>query len=283
MNIDYGEAGAAAGGVAKGLGKAADIKREKQEQLDIEARAKEWEKEKMLLRSQQDFLHEQRLRQADLDREARAQEWYNEKLEIASKEDFRIQEEDRIRRKATLYSGMETINNCDAPENEKAKARFELKRQFPDIDGFEDVLGFARQEFQDELYQGLTPEEIDKAKRIKLGLEPRATVTRGQFQTLSPEEKYQADRIAAGLLPRASRPENKTYADVQKEMEARDIVMARIPSFSETDLAELGLTEKGLATIPEFNAAIKVNSEEEFLNLPAGTKAILPDGTIVTR
>jgi len=113
--------------------------------------AREWELQKMLMNSQQDFAHEMRMKQADLEGEARSKEWEIEKMELHSKFDFEQDEKERLRKKAMLSSGMETIDNSDAPDGEKDRARFQLKMKFLDVGGYEDVLGLERRTGDNEL------------------------------------------------------------------------------------------------------------------------------------
>jgi len=105
----------------------------------------------MLMNSQQDFAHEMRMKQADLEGEARSKEWEIEKMELHSKFDFEQDEKERLRKKAMLSSGMETIDNSDAPDGEKDRARFQLKMKFLDVGGYEDVLGLERRTGDNEL------------------------------------------------------------------------------------------------------------------------------------
>lgn len=57
--------------------------------------AMEWDAQKMLLNSQQDFAHEQRLHQTDLEAEARAKEWEVQKMVLRSQMDFQQEEQAR--------------------------------------------------------------------------------------------------------------------------------------------------------------------------------------------
>ena len=137
------QAGRVVGAGERAKEERARAEREQQRALEMQARdaARAWELQKLILNSQQDFAHEQRMRQAQLDAEARAREWEVEKMELASRFDFEQDEKKRLRRKATLDSGMESINNSDAPEKEKEIARFTLKSKYMDVEGYEDVLG----------------------------------------------------------------------------------------------------------------------------------------------
>ncbi|KPL12710.1 hypothetical protein AMJ74_06350 [candidate division WOR_3 bacterium SM1_77] len=103
------------------------------------------------------------MRQAQLDAEARAREWEVEKMELASRFDFEQDEKKRLRRKATLDSGMESINNSDAPEKEKEIARFTLKSKYMDVEGYEDVLGVK------PFYKETSKSELGAAIRELIG------------------------------------------------------------------------------------------------------------------
>jgi len=70
----------------------------------------QWEQQKMLLNSQQDFAHEQRMRQAGLEAEARAREWDVEKMEIRSRIDFEAEEKDRRRVMDEAVVGLKAID-----------------------------------------------------------------------------------------------------------------------------------------------------------------------------
>ena len=107
--------------------------------------ALQWEQEKMTVRSQLDFQKEMRAKQWEIERDDAAQQWDIDKMRLASENDFQQDEKERIRKKSTLNSGMETINNSDAPEAEKETARFRLKSKFIDVEGYENVLGLAKE------------------------------------------------------------------------------------------------------------------------------------------
>jgi len=225
MNINYGESGAVAGGIAKGIGQAIDKKQEEQFRLDTIAAAKDWERQKMLMNSQQDFAHEMRLRQAELDREARAMEWETEKMEIVSRLDFEQDEKERLRYKAEYKAGRDTLNkNKDnMGDTEYAKAEYELNKLYagkgiPEADS---GLGFdTRQDTDDSFtnlpyyYQGATPEkiaELNEAKRQSV-IDPESNITSLPW-FLSPQ--YISD-------PRA-REERKTRGIILSNEEVQNI------------------------------------------------------------
>lgn len=124
----------------------------------------EWEQQKMLLNSQQDFAHEMRIRQAGLDKEARAQEWQTEKMELASRFDFEQDEKERIRRTATYTAGRDNINeNENLTDTQKADANFRLSSRYPDIPEAAVGLGLRPQTSKQGLFDfgldtGLTPD-----------------------------------------------------------------------------------------------------------------------------
>jgi hypothetical protein len=135
-----GEAKAAAAtGVAIGKGKRAEEDRARAEREQVRAQqaaaqqaarqaALEWEQQKMLINSQQDFAHEIRMRQADLDKEARAREWMTEKMEMASRLDFEQDEKERQRNNAEYAAGRDTLDKKkeEMPAGEYERALFRL-------------------------------------------------------------------------------------------------------------------------------------------------------------
>lgn len=133
-----------------------------QAQQEARQAAMEWDLQKMLLNSQQDFAHEMRMRQAGLDAEARAREWQVEKMEIASKMDFAEEEKERIRRTATYNAGSETIDNNEGlTDTQKADAHFRLSSRYTDIPEAAAGLGLRpdskKSLFDFGLDTGLTP------------------------------------------------------------------------------------------------------------------------------
>jgi multidrug efflux pump subunit AcrA (membrane-fusion protein) len=136
---------AAQAGIAIGRGKRAEEERARAEREQARAQqiaaqqaarkaAIEWEQQKMLLNSQQDFAHEMRIRQAGLDAEARSREWQVEKMELASRIDFEQDEKERIRRKAEYTAGRDSINdNENLTDGQKNMANFLLSTKYTDI------------------------------------------------------------------------------------------------------------------------------------------------------
>lgn len=132
-------------GVLIGKGKRAEEERARAEREQARAQqiaaqqaarkaAIEWEQQKMLLNSQQDFAHEMRIRQAGLDAEARSREWQVEKMELASRIDFEQDEKERIRRKAEYTAGRDSINdNENLTDGQKNMANFMLSTKYTDV------------------------------------------------------------------------------------------------------------------------------------------------------
>jgi len=148
---------AAISGTAIGKGKRAEEDRARAEreqaraqqiaaQQSARAAALEWEQQKMLLNSQQDFAHQMRMRQADLEKEARAKEWTTEKMELASRMDFQQDEQERIRRKAEYTAGRDSINkNENLTDGQKDMANFLLSTKFSDLSEAATGLGLRPQ------------------------------------------------------------------------------------------------------------------------------------------
>jgi len=229
MAISYrptGEAQAAAqAGKTIGQGQARQKAAEQSQRMTEIQMAKDWEMQKMLLNSQQDFAHEMRLRQAELDKEARAMEWETEKMEIVSRLDFEQDEKERLRYKAEYKAGRDALNkNKDNMGNaEYAKAEYELNKLYagkgiPEADS---GLGFdTRQDTDDSFtnlpyyYQGATPEkiaELNEAKRQSV-IDPESNITSLPW-FLSPQ--YISD-------PRA-REERKTRGIILSNEEVQNI------------------------------------------------------------
>lgn len=68
---------------------------ENAERRRAEQVSRDWDLQKMVLNSQQDFAHQQRLHQADLEAEARSKEWEVQKMELRSQMDFQKEEQAR--------------------------------------------------------------------------------------------------------------------------------------------------------------------------------------------
>ena len=101
--------------------KAARAAQQRERQL-----AREWEMQKFLMRSQQDFAHEQRMIQVGLDKEARAREWEVEKAEILSRIDLERDEKERSRKLDILYNKQRTLQSCEEKDEPEIKAELEV-------------------------------------------------------------------------------------------------------------------------------------------------------------
>jgi len=152
-----GEAKAAAtAGAMIGKGKRAEEDRARAEREQARAQqmaaqqaarqaALEWEQQKMMLNSQQDFAHEMRMRQVGLEAEARAREWQVEKMELASRMDFEQEEKERLRVKAEYAAGREG-------EYERALFRLDSIYAPKGVDAAVEGLGFYEQKGRQGLF-----------------------------------------------------------------------------------------------------------------------------------
>jgi hypothetical protein len=100
------------------------------ERRRAEQAARDWELEKMRLRSQQDFQQELATKQWDYEKFNRAKAWEIEKMEIASRNDFEQEEKERVEKHAKWAAGDKAIVESDdiypTPEA-KERARWEWK------------------------------------------------------------------------------------------------------------------------------------------------------------
>ena len=124
----------------------AEQQRQQQEAIAAQQSARtaalEWEKEKMFMRSQQDFAHEMRMKQVGLDKEARAHEWEKEKMELASQNDFKEEEKERIRKRGVFKSGIESIDKNDTlNDTQKQDAKYTWAMKYTDIEEAAQYLG----------------------------------------------------------------------------------------------------------------------------------------------
>ena len=217
----YAAAGQTIGKAERAKEERARGERQAQQAQDLAARqradqmAMDWELQKMQMRSQLDFQQELRDKQYEYDKFNRAKEWEVEKMELASRFDFEQEEKERLRRKAILDSGMETINNSDAPDEVKAKARFELKSKNIGVPGYEDILGFEEEKerqpsVEQQKWDMLSPEEQQRLARKPI--EPTSEFGKPPWWT-SPEWKDTPEGKAA-----AEHYQNETY--VQQVSEA---------------------------------------------------------------
>jgi hypothetical protein len=160
--------------------------------------AMDWELQKMVLNSQQDFAQEQRLRQVELEKEARAREWEYEKMELASRIDFEQSEKERIR-DTSLYRAAKTniYDNKNLTDERKQSAHYQL----------------------DTIY---APKGVDEAVE-GLGYKPQAekqpSVEQQKWETLSPEEQQRAARISASL-PGGHLPNGRTPRKDRQQLKA---------------------------------------------------------------
>jgi len=143
----------------------------------------EWEQQKMLLNSQQDFAHQQRLTQARLDAEARAREWEVEKMELHSRMDFEQEEQDRLRYKAEYKAGRDVLEKRkgDMPSGEYESALFNFNSIYASKNVPDAVAGLAKpRSLYEQQYELLTPEEQLRKSRISAGIEARTTTPKQQ-------------------------------------------------------------------------------------------------------
>lgn len=100
-----------------------------------EARAMQWETDKLAMRSQQDFAEELRQEQFQLDKVQRAREWDVEKMEIASRLDFDREEKDRQIKLERIDTQIAAIDKeieagrVDESSPDITQRRFDLNRQ----------------------------------------------------------------------------------------------------------------------------------------------------------
>jgi hypothetical protein len=198
---------AAAAGIAIGQAERAKEERaraEREAEQAAQARAqqvaREWDLQKMMLNSQQDFAHEQRLQQTRLDAEARSEEWQVEKMEMASRLDFEAEERERQREYGEFLNTDKYIRDKVTSgewSEEKAEGPFFMNAyQHSKLD---------KPEIAERL--GGSPEYVQKLQG-------------GQPTTLTPEEQEKAARIKAGLAPRATAPKEEDLAKERRQLEA---------------------------------------------------------------
>ena len=183
-----GEAGAVAQ-AGQVIGQAQRAEEERKAGREAQAReiAYAWEAQKMLLNSQQEFAHEQRLVQSQLDRDARAQEWEVEKMEMRSRMDFEQEEKERIRKVGALQNSLSAIDKAvddgryraddDRILSLRTKYEMDLEAAKMGMVSGAPLLAPEREE-ESSL---LTPDEQQQAALIKAGIEPRATQPQEAF------------------------------------------------------------------------------------------------------
>ena len=188
-----GEAQAYAGaGRVIGKAKAREIAREeaqRAQELAFRQRAQQmsndWELQKMLLNSQLDFQHEQRMIQIEQEKFEKAKAWDVEKMELASRLDFQMEEQKTQKQISIIDNDIDGITKYikDNGIDEKSGEWVSLQNKLSELD--------------------------EQKRNIKLGLKPGQEygMKPAGWQYLTPEEQKQAARIGAGLEPRAAQPE----------------------------------------------------------------------------
>jgi hypothetical protein len=177
----------------------ADEQAARNQQLQAQDMARQWEVQKMLLNSQQDFSHEQRMRQVELDKEARSHEWELQKAEIASRMDFEQQEKERIRRTAAYTAGRDVINeNEGLSKEQKDAANFRLSSKYPDIPEAAAGLGMNPREQQAQT-------TVQKRRELEAIIGPEL----GKLMSLD-ELQAEADRITGTASRIPTTPNEQT-------------------------------------------------------------------------
>jgi len=238
-----GEARAvSAAGNIVGQAQRAEEERARAERARAAQVAREWELQKMVLNSQQEFAHEQRLRQAELDKEARAKEWETEKMEIKSKIDFEWEEKERMRTKeqgaADEKGILEALKKKLITDEQAAVplAQARYRKYTGDTGG-----GASAFRPPVNRFGTLSTEEEAKRQRIAAGLEPRAATVRPT--TLTPEQQAKADRIRAGI---EARPSRFPLADYR-----RNLLSIAGDAYKDEDLTQLENTVRDLGIDPD--------------------------------
>ena len=181
-----GEAQAYAGaGRVIGKAKARETAKEeaqRAQELAFRQRAQQmsndWELQKMLLNSQLDFQHEQRMIQIEQEKFERAKAWDVEKMELRARLDFQKEEQKTQKQLSIVDNDIDGITKYikDNGIDEKSGEWVSLQNKLSELD--------------------------EQKRNIKLGLKPYGMKPAG-WQYLTPEEQKQAARIGAGLEPRA--------------------------------------------------------------------------------
>lgn len=115
-------------------------------QLAIEAQKLSQQREMAQFSAQLALEREKREMAWTLETEERARAWELEKMEITSRMDFEQSEKERLRKKATFNSGIETIDNNEGlTDTQKDTARFLLASKYTDIDEAAPYLGLKPQ------------------------------------------------------------------------------------------------------------------------------------------
>lgn len=224
-----GEASAvAAAGTAIGAGERAKEERARAERAEEQAAqtrahqvAQEWDLQKMVLNSQQDFAHEQRLQQAQLEGEARAQEWQVEKMEMASRLDFEAEERERQREYSEFLNTDKYIRDkvtSGELTSEKAEDLFFMNAyQHSKLN---------KPEIIERL--GGSPEYVQKAQGVRT--QRPASVSEQKWGLLSPEEQL---NVARGLRPQGQK------GDLARERRQLEAIVGEVELPSLMSLPEL--------------------------------------------
>jgi hypothetical protein len=204
----YARAGAAIGAAQKAQKEQEMAFQREQTLLDIQERrrqdqaSRDWELQKMLLRSQQDFAQEQRLKQVQLEARARSQEWEVEKMEINSKIDFEKEIQDRqkkINSTSSLLEAVKKARDSGKYPNEQLDA-LELKYNM-ELAAIKSGVEINAPFLQPER---LTPQE--QALKMVMGGGPSAQ----QLTPITPEMQTQATKEGWTYL------KNKMTGEVQQ-------------------------------------------------------------------
>lgn len=173
----------------------------RQQQLKAQQMAQEWEMQKMLYRSQQDFLHEQRITALDQEKFERAKKWDIDKMELASKIDFEQEEKQRQKEYEEFLNTRDYIKQkaqTGIDEKEIENMNFMNAYNHKDLD---------KPEITEAL--GRSQEYINRLQGVKPTIEKPESVTEQQWNLLNPDEQRDRALIAAGIKPRAARPETE--------------------------------------------------------------------------
>jgi len=238
-----GEARAVAtAGNIVGQAQRAEEERARAERTRAAQVAREWELQKMVLNSQQEFAHEQRLRQAELDGEARAKEWEVEKMEIKSRIDFEKEEKQRAKT-MELFSAKAQKARESIEKGIVDKKDYQWQLDYYDYvaDTGDERVSPAAFKPTVNRYDTLSAEEEAKRQRIAAGLEPRAATVRPT--TLSPEQQATADRIRAGI---EARPSRFPLADYRN-----NLLAITGDAYKDADLTELESTVREMGVDPD--------------------------------
>lgn len=173
--------------------------------------AQEWDLQKMMLNSQQDFAHQQRLHQADLEAEARSKEWEVQKLELRSQMDFQKKEQARQKEYDEFLATDKYINDKVAsgewtPERAEGPLFMNAYRH-PHLDKPEIVARLGSSVEYTQKLQGTRTQRP-------------ASVSEQRWGLLTPEEQFKSARVESGLEPRAKAGGEEDLARERRQLEA---------------------------------------------------------------